>query len=78
MWNERNNALEGEFKFNNFQEAFGFMQRVAFLAEKQGHHPTFENTFNKVKLILTTHDEGNKVTEKDYKLSKAIDEIRLS
>lgn len=75
MWKEENNFLVCDFKFGNFQEAFAFLTRVAFLAEQQGHHPSIENTYNSVSLKLNTHDEGNVVTEKDYKLAKAIDEI---
>ncbi|MFD2035108.1 4a-hydroxytetrahydrobiopterin dehydratase [Belliella marina] len=75
MWKEESNKLVKEFKFGDFQEAFGFMTRVAFLAESQGHHPNWSNVYNTVKIELTTHDEGNKVTEKDRKLAEAIDKI---
>lgn len=51
------------------------MTRVAFLAEKHQHHPDWSNVYNKVTIHLTTHDEGNKVTQKDRDLAKAIDEI---
>lgn len=75
MWVEENNKLTKTFKFADFQEAFAFMTRVAFLAEKQNHHPNWSNVYNTVKIELTTHDVGNTVTEKDHKLAKAIDEI---
>lgn len=75
MWIEENNKLTKTFKFADFQEAFAFMTRVAFLAEKQNHHPNWSNVYNTVKIELTTHDAGNTVTEKDHKLAKAIDEI---
>ncbi|MCH7407793.1 4a-hydroxytetrahydrobiopterin dehydratase [Belliella sp. DSM 111904] len=75
MWQEEDNKLTKTFEFEDFQEAFAFMTRVAFLAEMQGHHPNWSNVYNKVSIELTTHDEGNKVTEKDHKLAKAIDEI---
>ncbi|PRY89531.1 4a-hydroxytetrahydrobiopterin dehydratase [Mongoliibacter ruber] len=75
MWKEENNKLNRTFEFGDFQEAFAFMTRVAFLAEAQGHHPNWSNVYNKVTIELTTHDEGNKVTEKDHKLAKAIDKI---
>lgn len=75
MWVEKNNKLLKTFKFEDFQEAFAFMTRVAFLAEKHNHHPNWSNVYNTVEIELTTHDEGNKVTEKDRKLAKAIDQI---
>ncbi|MCH7401408.1 4a-hydroxytetrahydrobiopterin dehydratase [Belliella kenyensis] len=75
MWQERDNKLIKTFEFEDFQEAFAFMTRVAFLAEMQGHHPNWSNVYNKVSIELTTHDEGNKVTDKDHKLAKAIDAI---
>jgi 4a-hydroxytetrahydrobiopterin dehydratase len=75
MWIEKNNKLSKEFQFKDFQEAFAFMTRVAFLAEKANHHPNWSNVYNKVSIELTTHDEGNVVTEKDRQLAKAIDSI---
>ena len=74
-WKETNNALEKDFVFKNFQEAFAFMTRVAFLAEKQDHHPDWSNVYNQVKIRLNTHDAGNIVTERDHRLAKAIDKI---
>jgi 4a-hydroxytetrahydrobiopterin dehydratase len=75
MWTEDNNKLSKTFKFKDFQEAFAFMTRVAFLAEAQGHHPNWSNVYNTVVIELNTHDAGNIVTEKDHKLAKAIDQI---
>lgn len=75
MWVEKNNKLTKTFKFKDFQEAFAFMTRVAFLAEKHDHHPNWSNVYNTVDIELTTHDKGNTVTEKDHKLAKAIDQI---
>lgn len=75
MWKEENNKLTRTFEFKDFTEAFAFMTRVAFLAEKHGHHPDWSNGYNKVKIELTTHDKGNVVTEKDRALAKAIDAI---
>ncbi|MFC3416416.1 4a-hydroxytetrahydrobiopterin dehydratase [Algoriphagus hitonicola] len=75
MWKEEDNKLKRTFKFNDFQEAFAFMTRVAFLAESQQHHPNWSNVYNTVEIELTTHDSGNTVTEKDRKLAKAIDSI---
>ena len=75
MWKEENNKLTRTFKFENFVEAFGFMSKVALVAEKMSHHPEWKNVYNKVKITLTTHDESNTITEKDRKLAKAIDEL---
>ena len=77
MWIEKNNQLIREFTFGNFQEAFAFMTRVAFLAELQNHHPEWTNVYNRVTIRLSTHDAGNIVTEKDRKLASAIDAIQL-
>ncbi|MBW3467664.1 4a-hydroxytetrahydrobiopterin dehydratase [Arthrospiribacter ruber] len=75
MWKEENDKLSRTFEFKDFQEAFAFMTRVAFLAEAQGHHPNWSNVYNEVTIELTTHDAGNKVTNKDRKLAEAIDKI---
>jgi 4a-hydroxytetrahydrobiopterin dehydratase len=75
MWKEENNQLKRSFEFANFVEAFGFMTKVAMLAEKMNHHPTWSNTYNKVDIILCTHDEGNTISDKDHKLASAIDSV---
>ncbi len=75
MWKEEDNKLKRTFKFADFQEAFAFMTRVAFLAEAAQHHPNWSNVYNQVTIELTTHDAGNTVTEKDYSLAKAIDSL---
>ncbi len=75
MWKEENNTLKRTFEFKDFTEAFGFMARVAIIAEKLGHHPNWSNVYNKVSFELTTHDEGNTITEKDRKLAKEIDQL---
>ena len=86
---ERNEALEGlagwsfegarngiakSFKFADFGEAFAFMTRVALAAEKADHHPDWRNVWNRVDILLSTHDEGG-VTGKDVALAKAIEEM---
>ena len=75
MWQETNNQLKRSFKFKNFIDAFAFMTKVAFAAEKLNHHPNWSNVYNQVDIALTTHDAGNTVTEKDWQLAKKIDEI---
>lgn len=76
MWVENKNRLEKTFVFKDFSEAFSFLSRVALLAEKMNHHPEIWNVYNRVKLSLYTHDAGNSLTEKDYKLAEAIDKIQ--
>jgi 4a-hydroxytetrahydrobiopterin dehydratase len=66
--------LEREFKFKTFTEAFSFMARVAFEAEKMNHHPDWSNSYNKVKIELMTHDAKG-VTEKDVALASEINRI---
>ena len=75
MWIEENNYLIKRFEFTNFIEAFSFMTQVALLAERMNHHPEWKNVYNKVEIKLTTHDKGNIVTEKDYALTRAIDNL---
>jgi len=76
MWIEKDNALHQSFEFKTFVDAWAFMTKVAFLAEKQGHHPNWTNVYNKVDITLTTHDAENTITEKDRKLAKAIEELK--
>ena len=75
MWTEENDKLKRTFEFNDFKEAFAFMNKVAVVVDNMDHHPTWTNTYNKVEITLTTHDAGNKVTAKDKKLAEAIDQI---
>lgn len=75
MWQEADNKLKKSFEFKDFTEAFAFMTRVAFVAEKMNHHPWWANVYNKVSFELNTHDAGNTVTEKDHQLAKAIDAL---
>lgn len=75
MWKEENNRLKKTFTFKDFSEAFAFMTRVALIAEKMNHHPTWTNTWNTVAFELSTHDAGDKVTDFDQKLAAAIDKL---
>ena len=75
MWKEANNQLQRSFEFKDFVEAFTFMTKVAFAAEKMNHHPNWSNVYNKVDIKLFTHDAKNSITEKEIKLSKEIDKI---
>ena len=75
MWQEADNKLTRTFEFDDFIQAFGFMTKVAFLAEKMNHHPNWRNVYNKVTIELTTHDAGNTVTDRDRGLAEAIDRL---
>ena len=73
-WVLQNEKLHREYKFGDFSEAFGFMARVALLAEKADHHPEWFNVYNKVDIVLTTHDADG-LSARDIKLAKAIDGV---
>ncbi|SMO58087.1 4a-hydroxytetrahydrobiopterin dehydratase [Solitalea koreensis] len=75
MWKEENDQLSRTFQFQNFIEAWGFMNKVALIAEKMNHHPNWLNVYNRVEINLCTHDAGDKVTERDHKLAAAIDKV---
>jgi len=75
MWIEEQNKLQRTFEFESFVEAFGFMSKVALLAEKMDHHPNWSNVYNQVKIELSTHDAGNVITEKDRSLASQIDKL---
>ncbi|MES2747308.1 MAG: 4a-hydroxytetrahydrobiopterin dehydratase [Bacteroidota bacterium] len=73
-WSFIDNALEKKFLFKDFKQALGFIVQIGTLAEKANHHPELFNVYNKVTIRLNTHD-ANSVTQKDFDLAKAIDEI---
>ena len=75
MWIEKDNKLTRTLEFDDFVSAFGFMTKVAIHAEKMNHHPSWSNTYNSVKIELSTHDAGDVITEKDRKLADIIDKI---
>ena len=68
-------AIERTFCFKDFSQAWAFMSRVALLAEKQDHHPEWSNVYNKVTILLTTHDAKG-VSARDTTLAKAIDALQ--
>jgi ribonuclease HI len=76
-WQEKNGSLYKEFSFKDFVQAFGFMQTIAAEAEKRQHHPRWENEWNKVRVWLSTHDAGDKVTEKDRSFAQYIDSLTV-
>lgn len=67
-------AIVRDLTFEDFNTAFGFMTRVALLADKMDHHPEWSNVYNRVQLLLTTHDAGG-VTERDAEMAAFIDGI---
>lgn len=71
-WTLADNALTRNFAFDDFVAAFAFMTKVALLAEKADHHPSWHNVYNTVKISLNTHDAGNTVTDKDIALATDI------
>ncbi len=66
-------AIARKFEFRDFNQAFGFISRVALLAEKMDHHPEWFNVYNKVDVTLSTHDAGG-VTGKDIEMAVAMEE----
>ena len=71
---EGRDAIRREFRFRDFSEAWGFMARVALLAEAQDHHPEWLNVWNRVEILLTTHDAGG-LSARDLRLAQAIDAL---
>jgi 4a-hydroxytetrahydrobiopterin dehydratase len=71
---EGRDAIQRTFKFKDFSEAFGFMARAALVAEKMDHHPEWTNVWNRVEVVLSTHDAGG-LTERDLKLAEAMDRL---
>ena len=73
-WTLDGEHLKRSFRFADFVEAFGFMTKVALLAEKQDHHPEWFNVYNKVKVTLTTHDVDG-LSMKDIELARFMDRV---
>jgi 4a-hydroxytetrahydrobiopterin dehydratase len=73
-WTVMDDRLQREWRFGSFVEAFGFVSRVALLAEKADHHPDWSNSYGRVKIALSTHDAGG-LTAKDFDLAEAIDAL---
>ncbi|WP_408988097.1 4a-hydroxytetrahydrobiopterin dehydratase [Sphingomonas sp. SUN019] len=73
-YDEARDAITRSIVFTDFAEAFGFMTQVALIAEKAEHHPEWKNVWNRVEILLTTHDAGG-LSERDIELAEAIDTI---
>lgn len=71
-WDVKRDAIARSYTFRDFSEAFAFMTRVALAAEQADHHPEWSNVYNKVYILLTTHDAGG-LTRRDIELAKRID-----
>ena len=71
---EARKSISRGFVFEDFSQAFGFMTRVAMLAESHNHHPDWANVYNKVAITLTTHEVGG-LSAKDIRLAAAIDKL---
>lgn len=77
-WSFEDDTITKDFSFSDFKEAMSFMVRVGFEAEALVHHPNWSNVYNSVSITLSTHDAGDKVTKKDIKLAKAIEDVYSS
>ena len=73
-WAIIDGKLQKNFKFKDFVEAFGFISKVAIVADKMGHHPELFNVYNKVKIDLTTHDVKG-ISNLDFELAQKIDKL---
>jgi 4a-hydroxytetrahydrobiopterin dehydratase len=74
-WLLADGVLLRELTFADFSQAWAFMSRVALLAEKRNHHPDWSNSWNRVTITLSTHDEGGQITDRDVELAADINEL---
>jgi 4a-hydroxytetrahydrobiopterin dehydratase len=77
-WRCEGDALRREYRFNDFKEALSFIVRIGLHAEELGHHPEIFNVYSTVRIALNTHDAGGKVTERDVRLAKIIEDVNWS
>jgi 4a-hydroxytetrahydrobiopterin dehydratase len=73
-YDDARDAITRRFTFADFSEAFAFMARVALLAEKMDHHPEWSNVYNRVDVLLTTHDAGG-LSHRDVAMAEAIEAL---
>lgn len=75
-WKEENDKLKREFEFDNFKKALSFTNKVGEIAERMQHHPDIIlHDYNQVRIEVTTHDEGMKVTQKDHDFAKDVNKL---
>lgn len=72
-WRYEDDQLKKTFELSNFRAAMSFMVRLSYEAEALDHHPELRNVYNRVEVALSTHDAGNKVTQMDLRLARAIE-----
>lgn len=75
-WIEKENSLQKTFVFDDFRKAIDWMAKASVEIDKLNHHPEWYNIYNKVHVVLRTHDAGNTVTEKDRELALILDSIK--
>lgn len=76
-WKLKSNSIYQSFEFKDFITAFSFMTSVALIAEKNNHHPNWDNVYNKVNISLSTHDAGG-LTSQDFIFATKIDQVYSS
>ena len=76
-WTKSENCLTKVFHFSSFEQAMGWMQLASKKISEMDHHPEWTNTYNTIKIKLSTHSANNTVTEKDYELANYFDSIEL-
>lgn len=76
-WQLKNDKLHKEYRFDSFVECFGFMTKVALVAETQQHHPEWFNVYNRLVVDLRTHD-ANGISDLDFKLARKMDDLAHS
>jgi 4a-hydroxytetrahydrobiopterin dehydratase len=74
-WINIDGKLQRDFQFSDFNEALQFINEIAVICESENHHPEINWVYNKITLKLSTHDDGDVITEKDIKLAQLIDEV---
>ena len=74
QWQQKDQNLTRTFEFKNFVEAFGFMTRLAIIAQEMNHHPEWSNVYNRVVIDLTTHEAGG-ISSLDFELAEKIEAL---